>query len=225
MSMHTLALDANSQICLNEGVTQSLLRETLDTIIRFSCESVLQFITALKAVRKGTLSKVIALCLQDELASMRSNTRKDGISIDSQEGPEGSSGKEATTDSSVKSLTNASTNKLDSSASNANPSKDAMRPTPSHLACPHADRPGTWALSRRAFSEKVYRNMPAPQPVETPFMLLSREFTSPKWDKVHFSSLKKKPAMSESPVIVRPDTRKYQTASRTDEYQCLSQKK
>jgi hypothetical protein len=222
VAMHNLALVTEGpSVCLAEGVfdTVTTLGKHSDEVIRFSCESVLQLLSPLlKGVRKGTLSKVIALCLQDELLSTKDKARKDAASpsnADSEgkdsragDGSDGSSG-----DSGQSNLS--SSMNMDSGLGRDGPSPDnnrgitdALRPTPPLRACPHIERPGTWALSRKAFSVKVFRVMVAPQPQETPFTKLSQNFTAPSWDKVHFASLKKKPDMIETPPIVRPDTPK-----------------
>eukprot|EP00946_MAST-07B_sp_MAST-7B-sp1_P004016 g4016.t1 len=220
VAMHNLALvPEGPKVCLDEGVFDivTTLGKHSDKVIRFSCESVLQLLsTLLKGVRKGTLSKVIALCLQDEL-STKNRARKDGtiLSGTDVEGKEGGAdGIEGKSSDSGQSNLSSSMN-MDSRFANEGASAsedrgvtDALRATEPLLACPFAERPGTWALSRKAFSFNVFHEMKAPPPQETPFTKLSQNFTAPVWEKVHFSGLKKKPVMAETPAIVRPDTSK-----------------
>jgi hypothetical protein len=221
VAMHNLALVTEGpSVCLAEGVfdTVTTLGKHSDKVIRFSCESVLQLLSPLlKGVRKGTLSKVIALCLQDEL-SAKDKARKEAASSTSADaegkeggggnGSEGKSGDSGQSNLSSSMNMDTGVGRNGSSSDDSRGITDALRPTPPLHACPHVERPGTWALSRKAFSVKVFRGMVAPQPQETPFTKLSQDFTAPRWEKVHFASLKKKPDMTETPAIVRPDTPK-----------------
>ena len=219
VAMHNLALaPSGPQVCLAEGVfdTVTTLGKHSDKIIRFSCESVLQLLSPLlKGVKKGTLSRVIALCLQDELRGSESSSP----SIDSQsEGKEGSNGNTEGSDAGPShvssSLKSNSSSGGDSSTEKNRGITDALRPTRPLQACPHSERPGTWAISRKAFSVKVFKKMVAPSPMETPFIQLSRDFCAPRWDKVHFASVKKKPGVSETPSIVKPDTQKISSTAK-----------
>ena len=70
VALHYLALQSEGpSVLLEEGVfdTVTTLGTHSDKIIRFSCEAVLALLSPLlTGVRKGTLSKVIALCLDED---------------------------------------------------------------------------------------------------------------------------------------------------------------
>ena len=82
VALHYLALQKEGPpVLLTEGVfdTVTTLGTHSDKIIRFSCEAVLALLSPLlTGVRKGTLSKVIALCLNDD-----QETKSNGSSSDS----------------------------------------------------------------------------------------------------------------------------------------------
>jgi hypothetical protein len=160
-------------VLLEEGVfdTVTLLGTHSDKIIRFSCQAVMALLSPLlTGVRKGTLSKVIALCLNDDQVSDRQQSSEDELNL---------LGEPIIDDSST-------------------------RPIPPKEAC--HERPGTWAKSRKAFSFDIFAQMPSPAPQETPFTSLSQNFRAPKWEKVHFASLKQKPELPLPPAVVKPET-------------------
>ena len=85
VALHNLALQKEGPpVLLDEGVfdTVTLLGTHSDKIIRFSCQAVLALLSPLlTGVRKGTLSKVIALCLSEDQESERKPVSDDEFNL------------------------------------------------------------------------------------------------------------------------------------------------